>query len=87
MKKCETCLHWLPIDLNDPYDTVRVSADEDGFTSSDDPPAPGRWGYCNQVSEFSPRSTSDKFYVQDGSMYKAKLGTRHDFGCTEHEGM
>ena len=47
--------------------------------------APGVWGYCNKVSMITVQDPDRKFYVHDASEYMAKLGTRSDFGCTEHE--
>jgi len=42
------------------------------------------WGFCNKVAMFAPLGDG-RFYVIDGSGYLAKMGTREDFGCTEHE--
>lgn len=42
------------------------------------------WGHCTKVDELSASPTA-KFYVQDGSDYRADLYTRHDFGCVEWE--
>ena len=44
-----------------------------------------RWGWCQKVAEFGPARGSDKFYVIDGSMYRAELNCREDFGCVEWE--
>lgn len=46
--------------------------------------APGRWGRCAKVAMLWPEPAV-QFFVFDASGYRATLGTRSDFGCTEHE--
>lgn len=86
--RCGTCRHWATIDLDDPWERKPALYDENGERVRDaeyeDVPAPGRWGWCQRVAEFGPDKAS-RFYVVDGSEYMAKLGTREDFGCVEHE--
>lgn len=86
---CGTCAHWLAIPVGN-YDLVPRSIDHHPYTyegDDDEPgrPADGAWGYCGRVAEFWP-APAGRFYVIDGSEYMAKLGTRSDFGCVEHEG-
>ena len=88
--QCQTCRHWLPIaSVDDPEYEMPQLLDDDGaplYSDEDYNPliAAGQWGFCQRVAELGPRKAS-RFYVIDGSNYMAKLGTRSDFGCVEHE--
>jgi hypothetical protein len=83
MGNCGSCKHWLTNSMR--WDTEPLPPnlmDEDGEDT--DTPAPGKWGYCEKAGFLGPK-TNSKFYVRDASQYVAKLGTREDFGCVEHE--
>lgn len=84
-RTCSTCQWWKAYTSPDAWEWPELR-DEHGDTVYDEnyltTPAPGTWGECLKAAEFGP-SQSDRFYVVDGSEYKAELHTRGDFGCIE----
>ena len=88
--RCGTCVHWVHR-FPDPYNEgVEVTVDppwmyRDGDWRSSGP-APGEWGHCTFAGELGVENTSQRFYVMDGSEYKAHLYTRSDFGCIDWAG-
>jgi hypothetical protein len=83
---CATCVHWLSLEAGiGTTDDWKLSDDARPFDERNKPVEGPAWGYCTRVAVIHVNDPATRFYVIDGSDYLAKLGTRSDFGCIEHE--